>query len=395
MPTPSRRAFIVSATAFGVAALFDTKADALAPESKANVTAKPSLSVEGVFGLYLSANRPMIIIRSAGRMPIPVVFDTGTNGNAIDIKVAKALKLKRVKNHITKVVDGTTLKAFEAHDYVMPDISIGALHIGARNVTAYPYDLPDEVGIFGPKLFSGQLVYIDLAAKCVRIINKNAFTMPEKAPTPYLGEPGDGLPAIEISLPFLEGRQPPHPVIGTLDSGYNDTLSLPPDYIDKVRLIAPATIIGKATSITGTQDIFGGRIDGEVVIGTVRLTNPDVSFMGPVPNVGLEVMKEMRFLLDPQAEQGWVMSPITLSLSQMQPYLGLYGIRRIAIKNAKLVYQREGGPERMLTALGGDLFDLGESRDQILFERVDGQIAKLILLTSDNQTLPFERTASL
>jgi hypothetical protein len=226
----------------------------------------------------------------------------------------------------------------------------------------------------------------------VRIINKNAFTVPTIAATPYLGDPGNGLPAIEIRLPFVEGQQPINPVIGTLDSGYNDQLSLPADYITKVRLSAPATIIGKATSLTGTQDIYGGRIDGEVVIGTVRLTNPDVSFLGPVPNVGLQVMKEMRFLLDPQAERGWVMSPTILSLSQLQAYPGQYGIRRIAIKNAQLVYQREGGPERMLTALGADLFDLGESRDQVQFERVNGQIAKLILLTSDNRMLPFERT---
>lgn len=390
MPPLSRRTFISASAAVG---LLGAETAVLA-KSGENVFPVGSISPEGIFGVYQTEARAMIIIRSAGRVPIPVVFDTGTNGNAVDVAVAKILQLKQVPNHINKVVDGATGKSFDAYEYVMPDISIGSLKIGDRQIAAYAYDTPDEAGIFGPNLFTGQLVYVDLGASRVRVINKTSSALSERKAIPYIGTPGNGLPAVEILLPGKDGTTPGDIVMAKLDTGNNLPLRLPITYIDQVPLMRPAAIVGRSTSVSGSRDVMGGQIKGEVRIGSYSLVDPDVVFDGLTPNVGLPVARQLRILLDPEAEQGWLVTPVTLTPAKLAEYAGQYGIRKISVDKDRLVYQRQSGPARNLRPLGGDLFDLGGSQDQIQFERAEGQVVRLVLISSTNQMLPFEKTGS-
>lgn len=384
----SRRTFISASAAIGFAG---THTSLFAKSVEADSIAG-TLAAEGVFDVYQSKGRAMIIVRSAENAPFPVVFDTGTNGNAVDLKIIKALQLKPVPNHINKVVDGATGASFDAHEYAMPDISIGSLKIGSRQIAGYPYDVPDEAGIFGPNLFIGQLVYVDLGASRVCVINKASFAKPERPPIPYLGAKGNGLPALELLLPWKDGSTPDGAVIAKLDSGNNNALLLPESYMDQLQFLRPVTTVGRATSISGSRDVKGGQIHGEVKIGPVSLINPDVIFTGQTPNAGLPVIRQLRFILDPEAEQSWLLTPLAMTPEKLSEYVGQYGVRRVSLKEGQLIYQREGGPERSMTPLDGDLFELGDSQDQLLFERVNGKVAKLKLITGSAQMLSFVKT---
>lgn len=388
MPPFTRRTFV---SAGATAAMLGTNSALLAKQMRAPLPAEAP-NPEGVFSLYQNDGRALIVLRSAGRTPIPVVFDTGTNGLALDERVAKALQLQRVPNHVNRIMDGATGQSFDAFQYILPEISIGNIKIGDREVAAYPYNPPDEAGIFGPNLFAGQLVYLDLGASRIRVINKPNFVLPDNSATPYLGDKGNGLPSIEIRLPGKENNLAGDIVMAKLDSGNNRPLNLPESYIERLPLMRPPTIIGQVTSVTGSRPIMGGQLKGEVKIGTVTLTDPDVTFSGLKPNVGLPVIRQLRILLDPAAEQGWLLTPSTISQEQLKEYVGQYGIRRISLTNGKLVYQREGGPELSLTAWGSDLFDISVGRDQVQFERINGQIKTLKLITANNQMLSFDKT---
>jgi hypothetical protein len=384
----TRRAFVYMTAAFSAVGTVP----ALAANSPAVDPLYKPLMSNGIFGVYVSQSRVIMIIRSAGSAPIPVVFDTGTNGNAIDTKIARSLGLKRLKSRINTVVDGATGKSFDAFEYNMTGISIGNMTIGDRIVAAYPYDQPDEVGVFGPNLFLGQMVLIDLGAARVRVLSKSNLSPDLRRAIPYMGSPGNGLPAVAIALPPLEGFPAPATVLAKLDSGNNNALNLPPSFIDTVPLKRPATIVGRATSITGTRDVMGSQIRGTVKIGSVTLVDPEVVFDGRTPNVGLPVIRQLRFMLDPEAELGWLVDAVELQPEQRASYVGQYGIRRISVEEGQLVYQREGGAKRIMTPLGFDMFDLNGVRDQVEFERMDGQVTKLVLVTSNNQLLSFDKT---
>jgi hypothetical protein len=383
----TRRTFVASGTAIGLATL-GTGLKARSAD------APPTGPANGMVSLYLGAQRAMVIVRSGGSSPFPVVFDTGTNGNAVDLNIARRLKLKRVPDHINRVVDGATGTHFDTYEYVMPDLTVGGMAIGDRQIAAYPYDEPDLPGIFGPNLFTGQLVYIDLGSARVRIIDKAGFAVPEYAAIPYIGSPGDGLPAVEIRLPTLPGSTIGGAVMAKLDSGNTDAFHLPPAFIDRVPLKRPAAIVGRATSVSGSRDVMGGQLDGTVRIGPVALIDPDVVFDGQTPNVGLPVVRQLRVLLDPQAEQGWILTPIALPAIRLQDYAGQYGIRRVSLRGDQLVYQRQGGAERALAPLGSDLFDIETPASQIQFERTNGSVSGMALITPDNRIVRFGRDAA-
>lgn len=387
MPVVSRRAFISANAAMAVVA----SSNRLSAEGATSPRKVEARSKAGAFSVFLSGERVIAMIRSASRAPIPVVFDTGSSGNAIDIGIAKSLGLKRVPHHIVKVVDGATGKGFDASDYIMPEISIGGMSIGDRQVSGYPWVEDSAAGIFGPDLFSGQMMLLDLTATRVRVFDKAGFITPAHAPSPYLGAKGDGVPAVEILLPSRNGGDPAFTVVGKLDSGNNSALKLPADYVDRLPLMRPPTIMGRTTSVSGSRDVMGGQIKGTVKIASIALRDPEVIFDGLTPNVGLPVVRQLRILLDPAAQQGWLLEKTVLPAAALSDYVGEYGIRRVTLRDQQLVYQRQGRPELPLVPLGCDIFDVEDSPNQLWFERIDGRVTRMNSINNANQVTGYDR----
>ncbi len=70
----------------------------------------------------------------------------------------------------------------------------------------------------------------------------------------------------------------------------------------------------------------------------------------------------------------------TLMASELQPYVGVYGPRKIRVQDGKLVYQRDDGPVYELVPVGEDNFHLADlSYFRIRFERDDsGKVVTLV-----------------
>lgn len=383
----SRRGFISASAAVGLVAHTEKLfAQGILTLRKAGAVPK-----NGAVGLFLSGQRVAIMIRSADRPPIPVLFDTGANGLMIDVGIAKSLGLKRVPNHITKVVDGSTGNSFETFDYIMPDISIDGMKVGDRQVNGYPWIEDNAVGIFGPDLFRGQVMLLDLPGSRVRVFDKASFIMPRHAPTPYLGERGNALPAVEIVLPSTSGGVPAPAVRAKLDTGNNNQLNLPVEYINRLPLMRPPTVVARTTSTSGSRDTMGSQIIGTVKIGPVSLSDPEVIFDGLTPNVGLPVIRRLHVLLDPAAEQGWVLDETTAKNTVLSDYVGEYGVRKVILEGQRLIYRRSGRPDLSLVPLGSDIFDMEGAPNQIWFERTAGRVIRMNLVSNGTQITTYDQ----
>lgn len=338
---------------------------------------------EGVMPLFLSEGRVIMLLRSKGRTPFPVVFDTGTNGNALDTRVATQLGLKKLQGKEHKVIDGSTGKGFVTFGAVLPEIAVQDYRLGDLEVSVYDWNKPSEVGIFGPNMFENRLVYIDLSKSRLRVRANDVSARPLTGRHGYI----NNLPAAEISLPDVGI------VAAKLDSGNNAPLLLPESYISRVKLKTKPEIVGRTTSVSGTRDVLGGTLDGEVKIGGLTLSGLDVIFVGLLPNVGLPILRRLKLLIDPAAQACWLLTRQDTGPNDLKGYTGKYKHLSVRVENEVLIYQKEGRPPHRLHYLCGDLFEIGSTGQEVDFRREDEKIVSMRIVTNDYQWVEVDRTA--
>ena len=331
---------------------------------------------EGAFPIYMSGTRPLAIMR-IGDLPVPVVFDTGTTSNALDRQFVAAIGLRQLGT--SSVLDGATGVSFPAVSVSLAGATINGLALGDPTADAYDYSGEDAVGLIGPNLFLGSLVYLELGWNRVRLRDKSMSAAPAGRGTPYLGPPDDSLPAVDIELPGDVTAR------AIMDSGATAPFSLPLAMADRLPLEAPPRVIGRARSVSGEQPVYGARLRGAVRIGPVTLANPEINFYGNDTVVGLPILRQMIVVLDPEARRSWVLTPCTPASTSMQDYVGRYEQRTVRIENGGLVYQREGRDPFQLRCLGEDLFENPGTGDMIHFRRRQGRITGFDIVGRDNR----------
>jgi predicted aspartyl protease len=247
--------------------------------------------------LYMSEKRMMVMLRVGNSQPLPVVFDTGTNGNLVSLNVADQLHLP--KNGPSPSVDGSTGKPVPGYDTFLKNASIGGLAIQDARATAFPYDVPDEAGVIGPNSFPNKLVRVEGARSRLVLLPKTVETIPHCKAFPY---EADALPSAILEIGALK-------LSATLDTGNSSSILLPMEYIQKLSLDAPPVQIGYAVSAAGKQPIFSAHLKGTVKIGSVTLDQPEIRFIaGGTPNVGLPILRQLTVVIDPTEGRDWVLS---------------------------------------------------------------------------------------
>lgn len=249
--------------------------------------------------LYLSSKRALVMLRVGDYPPVPVVFDTGTNGNLIDLGLAGRLGLP--KTGPSPSIDGSTGKPVPGYDTFITGARLGGILIADARATAITYNQPDEVGIFGPNSFSGSLVCLDGPRSRLIIQPKSGQTIPSGPPIPYLGEGGAALPSAVLDFGGIK-------VTAILDSGNDSPIILPMIYKDTLSLEAAPVQIGFAVSAAGRQPIYRAWLRGGVRVAGVKLDRPEVYFMeGSRPNIGLPILRQLKVVFDPAGSRDWVL----------------------------------------------------------------------------------------
>ncbi len=249
----------------------------------------------GNITLFQSEGRVLVMMRIGDGELLPMVFDTGSDGHSIDRLIVSREHLKKIGTTIE--IDGTTGKRRILPQVVIDDVTIGGLKVKRIEATALDYDRSDAMGIISSEMFTGSLVYLDLANGRARLVPRATAPLPAGPAIDYVRD----IPSVQIVMP--DGSTLP----AHFDTGYNDSLSLPIDLMDKVPLMEKPRVVGRFKSINTEGEVYGGRIRGTVRIGPVELENPDVTFLGDLANIGLPVIRRVTLVIDPQAKRNWVL----------------------------------------------------------------------------------------
>lgn len=268
--------------------------------------AAPAAAKPDIVRLYMSDTRALVMLRVGDAAPVPVVFDTGTNGNLLDIGLADRLGLPNTGP--SPSIDGSTGKPVAGHDSFIRGARLGGVMIRDARATALNYNLTDEVGIFGPNSFPDSLVEMDGPRSRLVIRRKFTDALPKGPATPYLGSGGAALPSAVLDFGALK-------VPAILDSGNNSPIILPTSFKDKLALDATPTAVGYAVSAAGHQPILMARLTGSLRIGDVIVVKPQIYFMdGGRPNIGLPVLRRITVVYDHGGSRSWITSGGTIEL---------------------------------------------------------------------------------
>lgn len=250
-----------------------------------------------IINLFQSNDRVLVMLTIGDNPPIPAVFDTGTNGNVIDIGVAERFGLENKGG--SRSIDGSTGKPVPGFETFIANASLGGAPIQDARATAMAFDHPNEVAIIGPNSFPGQYVLMDLGRSRLVIYE------PERAPevgegTAYLGEGGAALPSLNIEL---EG----HSIAAILDTGNNSDFLLPLSLAKDLPLEGELVVIGHATSAAGVQDVYEARLTEDITVGGLVIHRPKVRFIeGGRPNIGMPVLRQLKLMFDPVRRKTWI-----------------------------------------------------------------------------------------
>lgn len=299
-----RSLFILAVLAVsGASAQAGVPAPASSPTAPTAATTTPQRNV--VF-LYMSATRALVMLRIGDNSPVPVVFDTGTNGNVVDLKLAARLKLPNTGP--SPSIDGSTGKPVPGYDSFIKGAWLGGVAIVDARATAADFDDTDEIGVFGPNSWPDRLVRMDGPKSRLVILPKTASTLPDGPGTPYLGEGGSALPSATLDFGKLK-------VPAILDSGNDSSIILPLSYVNKLDLQAAPVQIGFAVSAAGRQPILVARLKGSVRIGPATLEQPEIHFMeGGRPNIGLPVLRRLSVVYDHSGSRSWIVPQIPITV---------------------------------------------------------------------------------
>lgn len=254
-----------------------------------------ALPTAGRITLFQSPGRVLVMVRVSNGDLVPMVFDTGSDGHSIDSTLTRRLRLRRLGE--AHELDGTTGKQRVLSNVAVPDVTLGGLKVGTISAVSLDMDRDDAMGIISSEMFTGSLLYLDLANDRARLVPRDMVPPPPGPATAYVR----GIPSVAMVLP--DGSTLP----AHFDTGYNGALSLPIGMMDKVPLVAPAKVVGRFKTINSEGPVYGGRIRGTIKIGPIELQNPDVTFLGDLANIGLPVIRRVTLVLDPAADRNWIL----------------------------------------------------------------------------------------
>ena len=250
--------------------------------------------------LFQSSNRVLVMLKIGDHPPMPAVFDTGTNGNLVDVGVAERLDLPNRGGSVS--VDGSTGLPVPGFETFIAGASLGGVPIDDARATAFAFDFPNEVAIVGPNSFPGRFVVLDLGKSVLRILPERPESTAGDAGFPYLGEDGAALPSLTLDI---DGRLVP----AILDTGNDSDFLLPLSMAADLALEAPPVVTGQVRSAAGTQPVYEARLAGDVTVSGIVIARPRARFIeGGRPNIGLPLLKRLAVMFDPVGERTWVLN---------------------------------------------------------------------------------------
>ncbi len=252
--------------------------------------------------LDLSGTRPAVLVSVGGGPGELWIFDTGAGGSVVDIARAQAWALpNQGPALIGSPAGGTPVEGFRTN---VSGATVGGASL--PNFAAVAMPLPphlERAGVLSPNMFLGQLVTLDFARTELRVTDRNAASLPSGEATPYSGAGHHRLPSIAVALAG-------HTHMAHLDTGAPRGILFPYSMAASLPLTEPPVRNGVARFVDGEHARYSARVRGEVTVGPLTLTDPEVEFVEGLPtvNVGMDLLRQLTITLDPEAQLVWATS---------------------------------------------------------------------------------------
>ena len=155
-------------------------------------------------------------------------------------------------------------------------------------------------GVLSPNIFAGRLVTVDFGRGELRIGDRNAAPLGVGSPYANLHD-GHALPAIGVDV----GGQAFNALI---DTGAPGGLTFPYSMASSLPLTSAPVRVGTVRFVDGEHARYSATLVGDVRVGALTLTNPEVELIDGLPfvNIGMGLLRGMSITLDPEARLVWL-----------------------------------------------------------------------------------------
>ena len=223
------------------------------------------------------------------------LFDTGTDRTLLDLRLAHSLGLKALAEEpvVTATGDAVPGALLER----IPVLRLGEATF--HEVDCVGLDLSNLreegglpiVGIVGCDLFRQCLLEIDYRGRSLRALPRSAA--PQTEPMRF-----------EERSPFVDANFAGTNVRVLVDTGFLQTIALPRG--SRVPLAEPPRAYGEIASISGTEPKEIARLAGDLRIGAMSWTEPQVLLVSGCPKIGARLLRDTLIRLDASGGKIWI-----------------------------------------------------------------------------------------
>lgn len=233
------------------------------------------------------ANRPATYISVNGSEPLLFLIDTGfSSGLALAPEQVALLNLKQTD---TKTIDNMGMGSVEqliyepvtisiaGADFQIPDVHSSAMM--AQLATALGVDEP--IGVLSSWTLKPGLVTFDMS-------QRQLLLEPESAIAPTDPDAIAIIDGSDLLLPEFEVKIDGEPYLAHLDTGSPFNILLPDRFMEKFNYISkPEPLESMARTMGRPHKLWDATIDGILSFGSIRIENPEVTFMESIPGVNI------------------------------------------------------------------------------------------------------------
>ncbi|WP_265563716.1 pepsin/retropepsin-like aspartic protease family protein [Sphingomicrobium arenosum] len=245
--------------------------------------------------LFFSDRRILVSGRLGDGVRFPTLFDTASSGNLVSMRLARREGL--IDYGASKSVDGGG-NPVPGFDTCLPDFTVDGVAIPFKRATVLDYDRENEA-ILSPMSFAGARLLFDGPASRLTILPDDGTPPPSDA-AEWEGEEGDAHPATMLEIGDVRLKS-------TLDTGSDTAVILPLREVSRFDYVTPPERAGWIRFAADHRlAAYDAKLKGTMRVGGALLVDPDVTFADiDVPLIGFPVMRQMRFIMDPEARLSW------------------------------------------------------------------------------------------
>lgn len=251
----------------------------------ATVYAEPVVIDFGDFG-----GRPTVQVMIGDAGPFTFIVDTGAGSVVIDEAILDQVEIRSTGKQMVGSPGG---ERFEVDRYSIDKLTVSNLEIfDQRAVVLDMQDIratsPSELhGIISFWLLNDGYSALDLAGGTLTIDNEKSLSVEDEGVFDFVSQPPFPYPQFSVEIGDFE-------VLAHFDTGSPDYLTTALSNAENLALTREPQFIREASMIGRTFNLMGATLDGDVNIGSILISSPEIRFIEGMRgvNVGSEFIND-------------------------------------------------------------------------------------------------------